>query len=793
MSEMRVKVRTDLQIRPESAGPASPVIVKDPVTRRFYRFTSVQAAVLEAFDGSRDLATVAREVSARCRTDVAVSQLEEFAGKLRGLLLLDHPSCWARLQSVQKPGNRLLHSILSIKIRAFNPDKMLTGLERRFRFCFGAGFRFLAGISIFCAICLTVLNWESLYVGIASLFSLYSVPLVICVMFGVMTIHEFAHAVALKHFGGRVEEMGFMVLYFIPAFYCNMSDAWMLPKRARILVTLAGGYMQLFVWAWATIAWRLLSPEIFLSRICVVTIAFSGIQTLFNFMPLIRLDGYYLLSDWLEIPNLRSRAFGYLRSKLGQFLLSGRRPIPLASARERRIYVLYGLSSFIFSATLLWVMVSRLGGWLVREYQAWGLALIAGLALAAAPSPKKQDARPRGRLTVRLAVRLGKAPWFVLLLLLLAVTAFLPWELKVSGDFTIRPNQQASVNPEIDGTLRAINVDEGSRVKTGDVLAVIQNLDLQNSYEETKGELAAKTAELELLRAGSRPEEIARAERQIETKRAELVNASRVQQERAVLHEGVARKEAELDNASKNYDRSRKLLEDGLIARNEVERDQTTYAVRLKELSEARGQLKMLDERTERERDVKRKELAQAQSELQILLAGTRKESIRAVEAEVLKLEEKLKILEKQIGQLAIRSPMDGIVATPYLKNRIGEYMREGSVFCDVVSAGSVIIDMPVPEKEIADVKPGFPIVLKVRGYPRLTFQAEVKSISPVAVEEGLERMVLVQGELANSDGTLRAGMTGVGKILCGERMIGELLTRRLVRWLRTEFWEYLP
>ena len=793
MSETCVKIRTDLQIRPESAGPASPVIVKDPVTRRFYRFTGVQAAVLEAFDGSRDLDTVAREVSARCRTAVEVSQLEEFAGKLRGFLLLDHPACWARLQSVQRPKNRLLSSILSIKVHAFNPDALLAGLERKFRFCFSTGFGVVAGISVFSAVCLTIVNWESLALGIASLFSLYSVPLVLCVMFGVMTVHEFAHSVALKHFGGKVEEMGFMILYFIPAFYCNVNDAWMLPKRARIWVTLAGVYIQICIWAWATIAWRLLSPETFLSRLCVVTIAFSGIQTLFNFMPLIRLDGYYLLSDLLEIPNLRPRAFGYLKSRLGLLFAGGRQPVPLATAREKRIYVLYGISSFLFSAALVWIMVSRLGGWLVREYQAWGLVLIAGVALMALPAGKKEDTKAKGRLTVRLAVRLGKAPWVLLFLILIVVTVFLPWELKVSGDFTIRPNQQVSVNPEISGTLQVINVDEGSRVKTGDVLAVIQNLDLQNSYEETKGELAAKSAELELLRAGSRPEEIVRAERQIETKRAELANTSRVQQERAVLQEAVARKEAELDNAAKTYERSKRLLEEGLIARNEVERDQTAYAVRQKELSEARGQLKMLAERTDREREVKRKELAQAQSELQILLAGSRKESIKAVEAEVLKLEEKLKILSKQIGQLTIRSPMDGIVATPYLKNRIGEYLVEGSVFCEIVSAGSVIIDMPVPEKEIADVKTGFPIVLKVRGYPRLTFEAQVKSISPVAITEGLERKVVVQGELANRDGTLRAGTSGVGKILCGKRMIGELLTRRAVRWLRTEFWEYLP
>jgi multidrug resistance efflux pump len=463
------------------------------------------------------------------------------------------------------------------------------------------------------------------------------------------------------------------------------------------------------------------------------------------------------------------------------------------TARERRIFVVYGVSSLIFAGALVWVMALRLGGWLVEEYQTWGLVFAAVIVLMAIPVSTKADVLAGTHFLGRLASRVSRAPLVLLGMALAVGGAFLPWELKVSGDFTILPNKKVAVNPEIEGTLKSIKVDEGDRVKSGDVLAEIQNLELQNSLEETKGELAAKSADLALLMAGSRPEEIERARRQVETKRAELLGVSRVQQERAVLQEAVERKQAELDNALKNYERSRKLLDDGLIARNEVERDQTTYAVRLKELSEARGQLRVLDERIDRTRDIKGKELAQSQSELQILLAGSRKEAIRAVEAEVGKLQEKLKILTRQVDQLTIRSPMDGVVATPYLRNRIGEYLREGSVLCEIVSAGNVIVDMPVPEKEIADVHPGYPIVMKVRGYPKLDFRAEVKSLSPVAVVSGMERKVVVQGELSNPDGILRAGMTGVGKIHCGQRMIGELLTRRIVRWLRTEFWEYIP
>jgi multidrug efflux pump subunit AcrA (membrane-fusion protein) len=100
---------------------------------------------------------------------------------------------------------------------------------------------------------------------------------------------------------------------------------------------------------------------------------------------------------------------------------------------------------------------------------------------------------------------------------------------------------------------------------------------------------------------------------------------------------------------------------------------------------------------------------------------------------------------------------------------------------------------MPVPEKEIDAVHLGLPIAIKVRGFPKRRYEARVRNIAPVAAVSGLERTVMIQGELENPDGSLRAGMTGVGKILCGKRKSAELATRRAVRWLRTEFWEYLP
>lgn len=785
------KLRPDLEIRVEQD---SGVVVKDPVTRRFYRFTPVQATVLSLLDGRTGPGAIAAEAARRNETEVTEEQVTVFTGKLQSLLLLDNHYCWNRLNSLQKGRRTVIRSILSIKVHGFNPDRLLTNLERKFRFLFSSVFGAAAWSAVAIAAVISILNWESLFISMGTLFTFYSIPLVVLVIFTVMTIHEFAHGITLKHFGGKVEEMGFLILYFIPAFYCNVSDAWMLRKRERMWVTLAGSYVQLILWAFATIAWRLLAPETVASRICLITIAFTAIQTFFNLNPLIRLDGYYLLSDFLEVPNLRQKAIAYVKSRL-MIPLTGIRPSGETnlSRREKRLFAIYGAASSLFTLAIVWIMFQRLGGWFISEYRTWGVVIISMLLFMALPAANKDIAAAPGKTTRAVIVRFRKNPVALVILLLVIAAGFLPWQLKISGDFTMRASSRVAVTPQVVGNLKKIYVEQGSRVRAGDVLAEIENLELSNDYEEIKGELEAQRASLDMLKAGSRPEEIEKARRLIETKRAELRSIDRIDNARAVLRETISKKEAELEHARSIYERSQSLLKAGLIARNEADRDRTAYEVQQKELSEARGQLNVLEEQTERNREIKRKELLQAQSELSILQAGSRKEAIRAMESQVSKLEERLRILDRQVAHLQVRSPIDGTVATSYLHNRIGDYLDKGNIFCEIVSNGMMIIEMPVPEKEIGDVNVGYPITLKVRGYPKRWYQARVSSIAPVAADNGTERIVVVHGELPNPDGSLKAGMTGVGKILCGKKTIYEIASRRAIRWLRTEFWEYLP
>ncbi len=122
-------------------------------------------------------------------------------------------------------------------------------------------------------------------------------------------LHESAHGLTCKHHGGEVHEMGFLLILFMPAFFCNVSDAWLFAeKRKRLAVTLAGGFFEIFLWSLAVFTWRATVQDSLVNYLAWLVVSVSGVRVLFNMVPFIKLDGYYILSDLFDIPNLRQRA-----------------------------------------------------------------------------------------------------------------------------------------------------------------------------------------------------------------------------------------------------------------------------------------------------------------------------------------------------------------------------------------------------------------------------------------------------------------------------------------------------
>jgi HlyD family secretion protein len=225
------------------------------------------------------------------------------------------------------------------------------------------------------------------------------------------------------------------------------------------------------------------------------------------------------------------------------------------------------------------------------------------------------------------------------------------------------------------------------------------------------------------------------------------------------------------------------------------EADQEAVTVRQKLLEEARGELAVLLQAKSRDAELRRKELEEAQSQLDLAVAGPRPEEIQAADAEVRRLETELGFLDDELRRATIYSPADGVAVTPYLKNRIGQFVHRGEMLCKVAVSGSqTTVEIAVPEKEAADVAVGYPVAVKLNSYlGRPTLTGRVAFLAPEVDASSGSSIVRVEVQLDGHADLLKPGMTGFAKIYCGKRNVFQLATRRAMSWVRTEFWTWLP
>lgn len=780
-----VQLRAGLEFSPQQHQGKSFVVVKDPVTGRYFRFTESQAVILDLLRDPVDAVSLAARASEKLSGAIPVATIEAFLKSLEDKWLLDTPAVQEKLSNVQsqKLEDR---SLLYWKLASINPEKIFAWLLPRTRWAFTEAFQVFAAFSILTGFIISYLHWDEFSQGVSSLFNLHGLLFLWLVTFTVVTIHEFSHGLTCCHFGGKVKEVGFMLIYFQPAFYCDVSDSWMFPsKRSRMWVTFAGGYSQLVVWGICTMIWRVTSPETLINQIVLVVIVFAGLQTLVNFNPLIKLDGYYMLSDYLEIPNLRLKGWNSLWDWLSGRHRSSR------PWKDERAQLIYGLASILFSTTLLISVYAALYTWATSNFAFAGLVGFAMFSTVTLRRTAGDYLTGLRAVAARAAVRKYRNAGIALALLLIAFAG--RWELKIPAEFKIVAHSEMAVRSETAGTVVEILVREGTHVSKGQVLARLQDFDKQQRLSELNGNLESKRHELALLRAGARPEEIDKRQKLVDTKRIELTNARRIQEQRNALLRTLAREKSELELDEQTLTRDRELSAGGLIAEADLQKAENAVKVRHDEISETEQAINVLNDTAERDADQKTHELAEAESDLKLLKAGTRPEQIQEAEDDVDRLSNDVRILNQELVKTEVRSPIDGVVTTHFVERKLNQHLDPGDELCRIADLEHVIVEMQVPEKELADVHRGNPVTMKARSLPSVDLEGRVDSIAPVAQTVAGQQMVVVQSNLANPDLLLKPEMTGVAKIYCGDRRIIDLITRRLVRWIQTEFWDLLP
>ncbi len=760
------KLRGDLDRRLQSTAEGTVLVIKDPLSRQFYRLRAAERFIAEQLDGETPLHVVNHRVENKFGATLPPEELNAFVKTLAKNSLLENGAKGHRAPAKPK---RLDGGLMTLRFRLFDPDGLLNRLYPRVRFAFTARFLVFSAATILAAAAVSAFHWDQIVGDASQLYRLSTLPLLIAVAFAVTTAHEFGHGLACKHFGGEVREMGFMLIYFQPAFFCNVSDAWFFSKGKRLWVSFAGPYLELFIWALATLCWRVTDSDTWISRIALIVMATSGIKTFFNFNPLIKLDGYYLLSDYLGIVNLRKRAFRYL----GDFLrtLGGwRAGLPEVARQERRVFLIYGIIAWTFSFLFTAYVALLIGEHLVVQGQRLAFFLFAGLVgvrfqgkfrrLFGHGKRARSEPRRRSRFLKSRFPKILLAAAVVILLFVVKA------ELRVAGPVSAFPIHNADVRAEIEGIIEVVYVDEGERVEAGQPIAALFGRDLQAELQKVEAQVAENKARLRLLEAGSRLEEI------------QLAQTT------------VARHQEQLKFLQSRLERYRQLNEQQLLSALDYEE-----SARLVASSES--------------------DLAEASKKLQLLQAGSRPEEIEALRAMVRSLETQRAYLQSQLSLTKVLSPAAGIVTTPsrQLSEMRHQLVHKGDLIAKVFDFKVITAEMAIPEKEIADVRKGQTVSLKVRAYPDRVFPGTVTEIATTVQGVGGTALasggksgpagglvpesgknantILVTTEIDNRAGLLKPGMSGMAKIECGQRRLIDLITRRISRTFRVEFWSW--
>jgi putative peptide zinc metalloprotease protein len=482
VADLQPRLRSHARIARHQYRGQTWYVLDDPSTQRYYRFTPDAHLAIGLMDGHRTVQEI-WEITCERLGDNAPTQDEmiHLLGQLYAadVLQCDVPADVTELlarydrQRLQKWQQRAA-SVFSWRIPLLDPERFLHATLPIVRPLVG-----WAGAAVWLAvvvpaIALLAIQWTDLSNDFIGRTLSPQNAVVIWLVFTVLKVaHELGHAYAVKAFGGEVHDVGVMVLVLTPVPYVDASAASALPgKWQRALVGAAGMLVELFIAAIAVYVWVAAEPGL-LRTVAYNVIAIAGISTvLFNGNPLLRFDGYHILVDVLEIPNLRQRATNYCRYLVERYAFGRREAeLPVIATGERGWLVGFTIASFAYRVLItvgILVFIADSYFWLAMILGtvaaiAWVvLPVVRGLHFVAA-SPRLRTVRSRAVAATAAAA-------------LLVVTALaVPMPYRTMAEGVVWLPVESYVRSETEGFVERLVATPGAKVKTGEPLLVLRN------------------------------------------------------------------------------------------------------------------------------------------------------------------------------------------------------------------------------------------------------------------------------------------------------------------------------
>ena len=537
-----VRVRPDLIYARRTEDGDETWVVKDPVTLRYFHFGPSEVYIMRRIDGRNSLASIKEQYDEEFAPHrISQQEILGFCHSLyqRGLLvapaenqaegLLKRRQKQAWLQRASLP-----LQILAIRLPGVDPERFLTATHRSVDWLFHRATLSIVLLCAAMALLLGLVNIESIAARLPqeSQFFRGENLVVLLITFAlVKMLHELGHAYCCKAMGGECHQIGVLLMVFTPAMYCDVSDAWLFPKRwQRIFVSAAGMYIEVILATMAFVLWFFSEPGAVSDWLLNVVFVCGVSTVLVNANPLLRYDGYYILSDLLHLPNLSSRASDALWRPIKNWFYRYRQHVmPEPRSTTLRTYAVLAIiyRTMVFGFIFWFLYKACRQNDILPLWHMIAAMFVVGLVLKPVIGVVQWLKRPKGRGDAMVKSRVAIAVGVVFLVC--CGLGMIPVPSRIHVPVVSEIDSDHRVYVQVDGRVIETAAAEQS-VAQGDVLAVLKNEEIETDLLNTDGEIAIQRQHLESLelRSNNNPEAAA----QIPTAESALAD---LQERRLVL------------------------------------------------------------------------------------------------------------------------------------------------------------------------------------------------------------------------------------------------------------------
>jgi putative peptide zinc metalloprotease protein len=529
VNRLTPKLRPHVQINRQLFRGEPWHVVHDPVSNNFFRLNPVAYYLVSMLDGRRSVDEVWR-LTLDKYGDAAPTQQEVIGllGQLNqsNLLRVDlsadaQPLLERHRRRKMKHWASQAMSILFMRFGLFNPDRLLTWMLPMFRPLLNRwGLIAWLGWIVFCIV--SFLPEVGSFISDAESVLAPTNWLWMAVLFiATKAIHELGHGLICKRFGGVVPEIGIMLLVMFPAPFVDATSSWSFSdKWKRLLVAAAGMLVELGIAGGAALIWMSASPGSLTQQLAYNVVFLASVTTiLFNANPLLRFDGYYMLSDVMEIPNLYERAQRQIKWIIQRYGYGLTNAVPVSSSSGERVRLtIYGIGAMIYRVLVLAGIILFISG----QFLEIGIILAIWSAIAWLLIPLIKAIHwllTSPALTEHRARAVGVTVMIIVGALLL--TGVIDVEEHHRAQGVVQSVQRAEIAMLTAGFVTQVNVRSGDYVRKGDIILIADNAELRTK----KVQLDARLALLKLQRLKGQTDDLVQgyvAGAQIESLEQEL-------------------------------------------------------------------------------------------------------------------------------------------------------------------------------------------------------------------------------------------------------------------------------